>query len=124
MKMFKTMLMFSALAVTSLVPAFAQNASMRVDVPFAFLVGTQKFAAGEYDVQSEMTNGVVFLQGEGHGVAVVTSPYSVSDSEGKPSLIFVNTEDGPRLIRVQLLGEPARSLPNHPQAHIKLAVAR
>ena len=124
MKMFKTIVMTSALAVTSLVPAFAQSDSMRVTVPFAFLVGTQKMAAGQYDVQSEMNSGVVLLQGEGHGVAVVTSPFSAADSEDKPSLIFVNSEDGPRLVRVHLAGEPTRALPAPSQAHVKLTLAR
>ncbi|HEX4229486.1 MAG TPA: hypothetical protein VHZ07_12515 [Bryobacteraceae bacterium] len=122
--MFKTMLMTGALAVTSLVPAFAQTESMRVNVPFAFLVGTQKMAAGEYDVQSEMTNGLVILQGGGHGVAVVTSPFGSPDPNGKPNLVFEKTEDGPVLVRLQLAGEPSRALPNHPQTHVKFAEAR
>ncbi|HWF45384.1 MAG TPA: hypothetical protein VG168_00140 [Bryobacteraceae bacterium] len=124
MKMFKTMLMTGALAVTSLVPAFAQSDSMRVNVPFAFLVGTQKMAAGQYDVQSQMTNGLVLIQGEGHGVAVVTSPFSAPDPNGKPNLVFLKTDEGPVLVRVQLLGEPARALPSHPQTHVKFADAR
>jgi hypothetical protein len=124
MKMFKTMLMTGALAVTSLVPAFAQTDSMRVNVPFAFLVGTQRMAAGEYDVQSEAPNGLVLIQGEGHGVAMVTSPFGAADPNGKPNLVFVKTEDGPQLIRVQLAGEPARAVPNHRQTRIKFAAAR
>jgi hypothetical protein len=124
MKMFKTVLMTGVLAATSLVPAFAQADSMRVNVPFAFLVGTQKMAAGEYQVQSEMTNGLMILQGEGHGVAVVTSPFGSPDPNGKPNLVFEKTEDGPVLVRIQLAGEPSRALPNHPQAHIRFVDAR
>jgi hypothetical protein len=119
MKMFKTVLAISGLAVTSLVPAFAQADSMRVNVPFAFLVGTQKMNAGQYNVKSEMPNGLVFIQGEGHGVAVITSPFSAADPNGKPSLVFENTEEGARLVRVHLEGEPSRLLPNHPQTHVK-----
>src|ERR1700761_7395494 len=105
MKMFKTVAMTGALAITSLVPAFAQTELMRVTVPFSFLVGTQKMAAGQYDVQTEQANGLVTIQGEGRGVAVITSPFSEAPADGKSSLIFENTEAGPRLVRVQLDGE-------------------
>ncbi|HEX4810032.1 MAG TPA: hypothetical protein VH325_13930 [Bryobacteraceae bacterium] len=111
-----------ALAVTSLVPALAQD-SMRVTVPFAFTVGTQKMAAGEYDVQSETVNGLVLLQGAGHGVAVLTSPFGAPSPNAKANLVFETTEDGPRLVRVQLEGEPSRSVAYRSQAHVKFAVA-
>jgi hypothetical protein len=124
MKMFKTMLMTGALAVTSMVPAFAQSDSMRVNVPFAFLVGTQKMPAGEYAVQSQTPNGLVILQGEGRGAAVVTSPFGPYDPNGKPNLVFLKTEDGPVLARVQLQGEPSRSVAIPTQARIKFASTR
>lgn len=123
MKMFKTMAIAGALAVTSLVPAFAQADSMRVTVPFAFTVGTQKMAAGEYDVQSEVVNGLVLIQGEGRGIAVLTSPFGAPSPNAKANLVFENTEEGPRLVRVQLEGEPSRSVAGPSQARIKFAAA-
>ena len=124
MKMFKTAVTAGALAVASLVPAFAQSETMRVNVPFSFYVGAEKMGAGQYDVQTETANGLVLIQGEGRGVAVVTSPFSETTPDGKASLIFENTEAGPQLIRVQLDGEPSRRLPTHNQVRVKFATNR
>jgi hypothetical protein len=112
MKMFKSISLFAAFAATTLVPAFAATPAMRVNVPFAFIVGNQKLAAGQYAVEtaSENGNGVVLIQGEGHAVAVLTSPLLPARPDSKASLVFQSSQDGAHLVKIQMEGEPSRSV--------------
>ena len=125
MKIIKAATLLGALALSSMT-AFAQSSSfMRVSVPFSFMVGAQKFDAGEYGIQTVTETGVIYIQGAGHTAAVITSPLSIADPESKPSLVFENTVEGERLVKIQMEGEPSRSVPYHGNvSHVKLAASR
>ncbi len=65
---------FDECAGTAFVPFWRRlSPDLQVHVPFAFMVGTQQFAAGDYRVQ-QADSGVLFVQGEGKAVAAITLP--------------------------------------------------
>ena len=85
----------------------AANAGTReVNVPFAFMVGSQQMPAGVYRIERDllMPSSVVLIRGQ-HGNAarlfVQTTPLNgANPAGGAPALVFVPDEGGRRLTQV------------------------
>lgn len=107
MTLLNKVLFTSALALPSLLPAASAGPMLQVYVPFAFMVGTQQFTAGNYRVQ-QTDNGVVFVQGEGKAAAALTVPSDLK-STAATGLRFSGAEQH-QLTSVQVQGESARTL--------------
>ncbi len=108
MKLFRKLLSVSALILPGLANAASTSHMLQVHVPFAFMVGSQEFGAGDYRVQ-QAENGIVYVQGEGKGAAALSAP-----SEGKlgtaSSLRFTSSQQHEYLVGVQTEGEPSRAI--------------
>jgi len=83
-----TVVLAVAMAVL-VVPALAQTATIRADVPFAFNVGQQLMAAGEYRVVLD-SNSMRVAPMDGQGVAPGSFSYLTPgpSQEQSPKLIF------------------------------------
>lgn len=108
MKLFHKVLFTSALVVPGLVNAASTSRMLQVHVPFAFMVGSQAFGAGDYRVQ-QTENGVIYVQGQGKAAVAISSP-----SEGKlansSTLRFTSSQQHEYLVGVQAEGEPPRAI--------------
>ncbi len=117
----KSMIAAGLLTLTAALVAPAQSAnSLLVNVPFAFVVGDTKLAAGAYSIQEESENGLLLIQSRTPGqasVAVLTrtdGSYQGNDGSG---LVFERNADGEAVLsKVQMVGEPDRLLGVHTAA--------
>ena len=100
MKINKYVVAISALALTAIAPVFGQINSLQVNVPFAFTVGSEKMPAGAYMVQTT-ESGLVTLQGSGHAVTFLSTPFEAHGKIAHPSLVFERRSGSVSLIRVQ-----------------------
>jgi hypothetical protein len=82
---------------------------LRVNVPFSFVLAGLEFQPGQYTVDSN-NNGVLMLQGEGRGAAVITLPAETSKTSPASSLRFVTDGHEYHLVGVQMDGEPSRAI--------------
>ena len=120
MKLIHALGAIGALVFAAASPAAIAD-SMRVHVPFAFVVAGQEFAPGDYIVrQSE--SGIVSVQGAGK--AALTISYPAATAPGKaPGLRFTKTEQKAYLVGVQ--GEElSRSIPVHTYGQRKLTLTQ
>ncbi len=109
MKTFKTIGVIGALALAALSPAASAADSMRVHVPFAFVVAGQRFAAGDYVIkQSE--NGIVLVQGSHKGAMVLSTPGS-RPANANVGLQFTNSGQYLHLVAVEEGGAETRAIP-------------
>ena len=102
-------LMKGALAGAAMVFASAAAAhagTLEVNVPFAFLVGSQQMPAGVYRIERDlwMPSSVVLIRGQ-HGntaqlFAQTTPLNGANPAGGSPALVFVPDERGKRLTQV------------------------
>ncbi len=117
----KSMIAAGLLTLTAAAVAPAQSAnSLIVNVPFAFIVGGTKLAAGAYSIQEESENGLLLIQSRTPGqqsVAVLTrtgGSYQGNDDSG---LVFERNTDGEAVLsKVQIIGEPDRLVGVHTAA--------
>ena len=86
--------------------AAANAGTLEVNVPFAFVVGSQQMPAGVYRIERDvwMPASVVLIRGQ-HGNAaqlfVQTTPLNgANPAGGAPALVFVPDEGGRRLTQV------------------------
>ena len=106
-----TLGVFSAMALgTFSSAAFANESSMRVSVPFAFVVAGQQFGPGEY-VVTQNDVGLITVQGAGKGAMVISSPAAAAIATGGSSLVFTNSKAQLNLTTVAEEGEATRSIP-------------
>ncbi len=78
--------MFGAMSANVL--ANAQEARMSVDVPFDFVVGQSRLAAGAYNLQRQ-GDSVLIRNADGHSVyAPLLAGRAVSSQDENPHLIF------------------------------------
>jgi len=112
----------SALAAASFAGAAETAHYLRVNVPFAFVVAGQQFAAGEYDVR-ETDTGIITVQGAGGVAEVISTPLEAAKEGEHSRLRFTNTESGAHLVSVSVEGEGTRSVAVHSGQERKLALA-
>jgi hypothetical protein len=91
--------------------------SMRVHVPFAFVVAGQEFAAGDYTVEQSDT-GIVLVQGAGNAAMAMGIPADPVLTKS-PGLQFTGSQQKRYLVGVQGL-TLARSIPLPASAQRKL----
>ncbi len=109
MKLFGKLLSISALVIPGLANAASMSRILQVHVPFAFMVGSQQFGAGNYRIQ-QTENGVIYVQGEGRSALVISSPGEAKLGTAS-TLRFTSSQQHEYLVGVQTQGEAPRSLP-------------
>jgi hypothetical protein len=117
-----TMCVVSALAFSTLASAAMSGESLRVHVPFSFVVGGQEFTAGEYQVvQSD--SGIILVQGEGKAAMAMSIPAGLPKPGSSPNLRFTSSDQKEYLVGVE--GETAsRAIPLHVYEQRKLTATR
>ena len=110
MKTFKLIGVFGALALAAVSSAASAGDSLRVHVPFSFVVAGQQFAAGDYVVQQSQ-NGVVLVQGGGKGAMVLSTPSAPPNPNGSSSLRFTTAGQQLHLVAVEQRGLDSRAIP-------------
>jgi hypothetical protein len=110
----KSMIAVGLLTLTTAALASAQSAnSLLVNVPFAFVVGGTKMAAGAYSIQEQSENGLLMIQSRaaGQSVAVLTTTGGSYLGNDEAGLVFDRNADGEAVLtKVQMVGEPERLL--------------
>ena len=118
-KMFQTLSVLAVLAFTGTVSAADIGTAFRITVPFAFTVGTQHLAAGNYLVQ-ETSSGVLLITGEGTGAAVLSMPSAMTKLGVPTGLVFTKNQ----LVAVQVRGEGTRAVLSHEVQERGLALSQ
>ncbi len=118
-KLFQTLAAFAVLVLAGVAYAADSGTSFRIHVPFAFTVGTQQLAAGDYVVQ-ESDSGLVLITGGGTGAAAISIP-SDNTKLGVPTgLVFSSN----RLVAVKVNGEGTRAIPVHQMQERSIVLSR
>ena len=116
----KSMIAAGLLTLTAAAVAPAQSAnSLVVNVPFAFIVGGTKLAAGAYSIQEASENGLLLIQSRNPGLSVAVLTRSGGSYQGNDDsgLVFERNADGEAVLsKVQMAGEPERILGVHSSA--------
>jgi hypothetical protein len=87
-----------ALAAT-IVSAESATDSLRVNVPFSFVIAGKLFPAGQYTVQ-ETDAGLILVQGEGKSAAALTIPGNPMKAGAVPALHFTASNGHEHLVSV------------------------
>ena len=110
--------MLGVLALLSGTVVFGQTTkTLRVTVPFDFIVAGQKMPAGEYQIDESDHDGTMII----HSVAtkqsaiVLGEPSSMRTSDHPPSVNFETHNGVVHLVRVSDASGPARVLRVHEQ---------
>ncbi len=93
----------ASLTLIAGVSAFAQSGSaIRVNIPFDFVVGSQKLAAGQYSIEESQINGLVTLYGveSRQTASIFTEPSAVRVSDTDAHLTFEKHNGANYLVRV------------------------
>ncbi len=112
MKMFKTLVAIGVLCSAGSAFGAEQTHLLRVNVPFAFVVEGEQFAAGNYDV-SQTESGIVTVQGQGKAVMLLSTPKEAARSGEVSGLRFTNSASHSYLSAVSVEGEGTRAVPVH-----------
>jgi hypothetical protein len=118
-KMFQTFALLAALALAGIAYAAEIGTAFRIHVPFAFTVGTQQLAAGDYLVQ-QSDSGLLLITGQRTGAAVISLPSEMAKPGVSTGLVFSNS----RLVAVQVSGEGTRAVPSHQIQERSLTLSR
>ena len=113
MKLCRIITLLAALLASTIPDAFAA-APLKVQVPFAFIVGSRTMPAGDYTVApSNNGSAILYIHGAGSGVAVLSSPIAiaVSSNSATSSLVFETRGSQHYLVAVRMGDEPGRSIP-------------
>ena len=119
-------ILFNVVAVAGVLLGGSLTASaaerLRVNVPFSFVLAGLEFQPGQYTVDSS-NNGVLTVQGEGHGAAVLTVPAELAKAGAATALRFTTDGHEYRLVGLQVEGEVTRTVPTSSYQEHKLAIA-
>lgn len=112
MKISKNLMLLSALALgTTLASAATAVDTLRVNVPFSFVLAGKVFPAGQYTVQ-ESSSGVMTIMGEGKSAVALTVPASPAKAGSAPALHFTSTNSREYLVAIDS-ESVTRSVPQH-----------
>ena len=89
MKMFKTFAVIGVLASAASAYAGDDSRYLHVNVPFAFVVGSEQFAPGTYNVR-QTESGIVTVQGQGKSAAFLSAPLETAKAGDVSGLRFTN----------------------------------
>jgi hypothetical protein len=121
MKLFKLMGVIGAFAFSTLASAGMSGESLRVHVPFSFVLAGQEFTAGEYQVLQN-DSGIILVQGEGKAAMAMSVPAGLVKSGTAPNLRFTNNDQKEYLVGVQ--GElTSRAIPLRAYEQRKLTLS-
>ncbi|MBV9155237.1 MAG: hypothetical protein JO097_03190 [Acidobacteriaceae bacterium] len=122
MKLFRTLGVVSALALSTLASASASGESILVHVPFSFVAAGRDFPAGDYRIQNG-DNGTIYIQGAGRSVITMSIPSGVARPDAVPNLQFARAGSKQYLVGVQsqLM---VRSIPLPASEERKLTLSR
>ena len=114
----------SSVCVVAFLGLFASSAraqEIRATVPFPFVVGSEQFPAGRYDIRIPSDGaGVLAIRGTDHRAAsfALTTPAEGDDPAGdQPVLVFKRYENGLRLSQIWESGTEGRALPSLVAGH-------
>jgi hypothetical protein len=93
-----------------------------VNVPFSFVLAGLEFQPGQYTVD-EGNNGVLTVNGAGHGAVVLTTPSEFTRAGASTALRFVNDGREYHLVGVQVEGEMSHSVNTTSFMERKLSIA-
>jgi len=112
LKLTRMFVLLSALAAATVPEAFAASA-MKAHIPFAFVVANRIMPAGDYTVGNNANgSAVLYIRGEGAGVAVLSSPSMLPSAAAVSTGLVFQTRGGQRyLVGVKWSDEPSRSIP-------------
>jgi hypothetical protein len=108
-KMFKTLVLAGVLALSGAAFTASAGQSLRVNVPFSFVVAGQQFSAGDYRI-AQTDSGLIIVQGAGQAAAVLSTPGD-SNSKAVTGLRFTGNSSREYLVGVQIQGETGRAIP-------------
>ena len=118
---FRTIAFASVLGILGAeLPACASE-TLRVNVPFPFILAGQEFSAGQYRV-NQLDSGLIIVQGEGRAAAVLSIPSDPARRPDTSSLHFTTSDSREYLVGVQVQGEGARVIPRSGFQERKLTV--
>jgi hypothetical protein len=120
-KLFKALTLTGVLACSGAAFSASASQTLRVNVPFSFMLAGQHFAAGEYKIE-ENNNGVIIVQGAGQAAAVLSVPAEFS-AHATTGLRFTSSQSREYLVGVQVEGETSRAIPVHLDQDRKLTIA-
>jgi hypothetical protein len=114
---------FVAVAGVLLAGSLSASAAERltVNVPFSFVLAGLEFQPGHYTV-GESNSGILTVQGEGRGAAVITIPAEVSKGAAT-ALRFVTDGHEYHLVGVQMDGDMSRAINSPVYREHKLSIA-
>jgi hypothetical protein len=108
-KMFKTLALTGVLALSGAAFTASAGQSLRVNVPFSFVVAGQQFSAGDYRI-AQTDSGLIIVQGGGQAAAVLSTP-AESNAKAVTGLRFSGNRSREYLVGVQVEGEAGRAIP-------------
>jgi hypothetical protein len=110
LKTIKTIALASVLGLGGAALPAPASETLRVKVPFPFILAGQEFSAGQYRV-NQLDSGLIIVQGEGRAAAVLSVPSGMAQRPDASSLHFATSDSREYLIGVQVEGEGARAIP-------------
>jgi hypothetical protein len=116
-KMFKTLVLSGVIAISGAVLPASAAETLHVSVPFSFMVGGAKMAAGDYNI-TQSDNGMVTLVGAKTSVMVLTVPSDYS--KGNTSALSFTSG---ALTSIEVSGSVSREIPLHTGSERKAALA-
>ena len=116
---FKTLSIVGLLSAAGIASASGVASTFRVNVPFAFTVGSEQLPAGAYTVE-ERDSGVVLVTGNGQGALLLTVPSEKANASLNTGLVF----QAGHLAAIQTDGGATRAVPMHVTPERTLAMSR
>jgi len=116
---FKRLSIASVITITAAASLASAAERLRVSVPFSFMVGNTKMAAGNYSItQSE--NGMVTIEGAKTSAMVLTVPGEITGNT--TSALSFTGDSNPVLKAIVVSGSVSREIPLHGAADRKPAL--
>jgi len=110
LKTIKTIALASVLGIVGTALPTSASETLRVKVPFPFILAGQEFSAGQYRV-NQLDSGLIIVQGEGRTAAVLSIPSGMPKRPDTSSLHFTTSDSREYLVCGQVEGEGARAIP-------------
>jgi hypothetical protein len=119
LNMFKTLTFASVITITGAASLASAAERLHVSVPFSFMIGNTKMAAGDYNItQSE--NGMVTIEGAKTSAMFLTVPGE--SKESAVSALSFTADASPVLKAIAVSGSVSREIPLHSAADRKPAL--
>jgi hypothetical protein len=111
MKLF-TLLTVSVFTALALAPVHAEdNNSLRIHVPFAFVVAGKALPPGDYTLQENNESGLVMVRGRGEtGSVVLLTRSADAKTSDEPGVRFVSIDGQRYLDQIELSDGTARAI--------------